>query len=179
MDLINQENWQDVHRELSRQCAEEGIVLLKNDEFFPLKKQEQIALFGGGAVYTIKGGVGSGDVPCKQVVSLWQGLAAAGCNIVSTEWLRDYEQIFQQAVAEKQAEIQTIRDQHYGEIPLEMLFPSMQFTYPHGRAVNAEDVAGVQKVIYVISRNSGEGIDRQEEKGDYYLTDEEWQDTGR
>ena len=48
---------------LSRQAATEGMVLLQNrNGTLPLKKEQtKIALFGVGAVRTVRGGTGSGD----------------------------------------------------------------------------------------------------------------------
>lgn len=50
------------NREIARRAAAEGTVLLKNDGVLPLSGQTPVALCGGGAVKTIKGGTGSGDV---------------------------------------------------------------------------------------------------------------------
>ena len=51
------------NRALARKAATEGFVLLKNEgHFLPAPKGGKIALYGAGAVKTIKGGTGSGDV---------------------------------------------------------------------------------------------------------------------
>lgn len=47
------------HRKLAYEAACEGIVLLENDGVLPLKPGN-IALYGAGGLYTIKGGTGSG-----------------------------------------------------------------------------------------------------------------------
>ena len=48
---------------LAREAAAEGFVLLKNEaQTLPLKPGTKIGLYGAGAVRTIKGGTGSGDV---------------------------------------------------------------------------------------------------------------------
>ena len=39
-----------------------------------------------------------------------------------------------------------------------------------------QDVQGAAAAIYVLSRIAGEGKDRRLEKGDYYLSDGEWND---
>ena len=49
-----------------------------------------VALFGGGAVNTVKGGTGSGDVNQRYVVSVWDGLKNAGYNVTSDSWLNAY-----------------------------------------------------------------------------------------
>ena len=48
-----------------------------------------VALLGGGAQYTVKGGTGSGDVNERERVSILQGLQDAGLGISSLDWLRD------------------------------------------------------------------------------------------
>ena len=49
------------HRVIARKAAAEGIVLLENNGVLPLKKGSNVALYGGGARHTIKGGTGSGS----------------------------------------------------------------------------------------------------------------------
>ena len=53
---LNQKNYAQV----ARRAAAEGCVLLKNDEkILPLKKGTKAAVFGIGAFYYYKGGLGS------------------------------------------------------------------------------------------------------------------------
>ena len=49
------------HRVIARKAAAEGIVLLENNGVLPLKQGSKVALYGGGARHTIKGGTGSGS----------------------------------------------------------------------------------------------------------------------
>ena len=46
------------HARLARKASAEGMVLLKNENLLPLEVPMSIALFGGGAVCTVKGGIG-------------------------------------------------------------------------------------------------------------------------
>lgn len=69
------------HIDISRRAAEEGMVLLKNDGILPLNKQQPLAIFGKGIVDYVKGGGGSGDVFCKYVHSLYDGLKAKGVDV--------------------------------------------------------------------------------------------------
>ena len=69
------------HINLSRRAAEEGMVLLENDGTLPLKKDVKLALFGKASVDYVKGGGGSGDVYCKYVHSLYDGLKAKGVSV--------------------------------------------------------------------------------------------------
>ena len=83
--------WEQPHRELAREAAGEGIVLLKNDGLLPLKKNSKIALFGSGASRTIKGGTGSGDVNERYSVTLQEGLKDAGFILTTEDWIKDFE----------------------------------------------------------------------------------------
>lgn len=65
------------HRDIAKQTAAEGTVLLKNDGTLPLKKGAKICLFGRGAGDFIFGGGGSGTVHTNQKCSLAQGLQDA------------------------------------------------------------------------------------------------------
>ena len=86
------------NREIARRAASEGFVLLKNDgHLLPLAAKGKIGLYGAGAVKTIKGGTGSGDVNERDCVSICQGLKAAGYEVTSDAWLSSYETIYSDA----------------------------------------------------------------------------------
>ena len=82
---------------LARRLAAEGMVLLKNDGLLPLDPSTSLALFGGGAEKTVKGGTGSGDVNNRESISIYQGLQEAGIRIVSQDWLADYQKHYEAA----------------------------------------------------------------------------------
>ena len=48
-------------QQLAREAAGQGMVLLENENHTLPLKTKKLALFGSGAVRTIKGGFGSGD----------------------------------------------------------------------------------------------------------------------
>ena len=63
------------HIQLSREAAQEGIVLLKNNaKLLPLQKGTKIAIFGTAQIDYIKGGGGSGVVHCAYTRNIYEGL---------------------------------------------------------------------------------------------------------
>ena len=69
------------HIALSLKAAEEGMVLLKNeDKLLPLKKGTKVALFGKGTFDYVKGGGGSGGYQTYEGI----GLSAGGDGEVNT-----------------------------------------------------------------------------------------------
>ena len=69
-------------REVAEQIAEEGIVLLKNENnALPLSDTKKINVFGWGSTQPVYGGSGSGDVDASTAVSLLQGLKDAGFEL--------------------------------------------------------------------------------------------------
>ena len=71
------------NRQIAKEAAIEGMVLLKNeDNVLPLKNRK-IALYGNGAKMTIKGGTGSGDVRERYSVNIYDGLKNNGFDILS------------------------------------------------------------------------------------------------
>ena len=81
------------HAALSARIAAEGIVLLENSGVLPFSADvHSIALFGGGARRTVKGGTGSGDVNVRESVTIEQGLKHAGYKIVTEPWLAEQDE---------------------------------------------------------------------------------------
>ena len=63
------------HIALSRKAAQEGIVLLKNDNnALPLKKGTKVAIFGIAQIDYIKGGGGSGIVYCEYTRNIYESM---------------------------------------------------------------------------------------------------------
>lgn len=103
------------HRNLARRAAAEGIVLLKNEkETLPIKPGDKIAMYGAGAICTIKGGTGSGDVNERESVNLYQGMVNAGYSVTSGEWLNAYERSYQRAREQWKKTIWDSLDQYEG-----------------------------------------------------------------
>lgn len=81
-----------MNRAVAREAAAEGMVLLKNENnVLPLVPGSAVALYGTGASKTIKGGTGSGDVNQRDVVSIYEGMKAAGYEIANEAWIKDYD----------------------------------------------------------------------------------------
>ena len=70
------------HIALSEQAAMEGMVLLKNENrTLPLQKGCRVAAFGNGTFDMVKGGGGSGDVHCRFITSLDEGVRSCGAQM--------------------------------------------------------------------------------------------------
>ena len=81
----------ETHRELSKNAAKEGMVLLKNSgNVLPLAKGSKVALFGKGSFDYVKGGGGSGDVTVEYIVNLYDGMKALKEHVGIFEELSDF-----------------------------------------------------------------------------------------
>lgn len=162
-----------LHGKLAGKLAAEGMVLLKNEGVLPLKTSAPAGLFGGGAVRTVKGGTGSGDVNNRENISVYRGLKEAGVPITSEEWLIDYEKRYEDARNVWKEKV--LKDAEKMENPFDA-YALNPFSMPEGRSISEEDVKGALTALYVISRISGEGKDRSRTEGDYYLSRQERED---
>lgn len=162
---------EEQHEKLAEKLAGECVVLLRNDGILPISPC-QIALFGAGAGQTIRGGTGSGDVNARRAVSIEEGLRDAGFAIASSDWLARREQSIQEAKEQYREYIKTESEKSGLSVTtLGFLHP---FQNPEPEAFLCDDLAlPADTACYVISRNSGEGADRYDEKGDYHLSDTE------
>ena len=147
---------------LARTAASEGMVLLENrDNTLPLQQSvTKVALFGGGAVRTVRGGTGSGD-PFNG------GLSGGGiCDVnQSPRYHVNMMDSFLQAGYEvvTKGRLLEYADGYDKELERTAVSPMATFAYPED-ALDADSVKGFSKLadtaIYVLARNSGEGIDR-------------------
>ena len=167
-----EQEYEILHRKTARKAAAEGMVLLKNDNHvLPIKKGEKLALYGAGAAVTVKGGMGSGDVNARETVSVYEGLKNAGYEIVNTDWITDYKTTYEKARLDWRQVIWDKMDASTGEmLSMFRAYSSTPFIIPGGRLPEKTEA---DIGLYVLSRNAGEGSDRNCEKGDYLLTDEE------
>lgn len=164
--------YEEVHRALARRAAEEGIILLKNENHtLPLPSGCRIALYGTGALHTLKGGTGSGDVNARETVSIRDGLYAAGFQIANEAWLQHCDTIYRQARSKWRdrvwEQLETGQQPH---------FFAAYVNTPFQAPACAPAKAACDAALYVLSRSSGEGADRKNEPGDYLLSKWEMQD---
>lgn len=131
------------HIALSRQAAQEGMVLLKNQgEVLPLAPGSRVALFGKGSFDYVKGGGGSGDVVTAYTHNVYDGLRQERVPIFEplSDYYRDY-----------------VRNRYAaGDQPGMMAEPEL----PDALVSAAKREADA--AVIVLSRFSGEGWDRSD-----------------
>lgn len=158
------------HREIAREAASAGMVLLKNEnDTLPLAEGSKVALYGPGALHMSKGGTGSGDVNQREVVSVYDGLKAAGLQIINEDWINSYEEGYQAERLKWRDYVLDLSDKAGGN--LFNIYAGNPLKAPQGELPKATDA---QVAIYVLTRTSGEGADRKNAKGDFLITDEEY-----
>ena len=166
INIYEQENIQ-----LVRKSAGECTLFLQKNEEFPIDEPCKVLLIGSGARNTVKGGLGSGDVESKYFTTCEQGLEDAGFKITSKEWLDQYPSYKEE---KRQEHLNYIKDLYstYKGVGMAMVaFPEYDYKLKVTEEEEKADIA-----IYVLARNSGEGIDRRLIKGDALLTDTEIKD---
>lgn len=162
---LERENQQAV-----RALAGECMVLLENDGALPLPETERkIALYGNGARHTVKGGTGSGDVYSRENVSVYEGLLSAGFEILTEEWLNEYDKAI---AAEEKRYLEAVRSEaQERNIAVTMVMFEHPFQEPEVPLVREKE--DTDTAVYVLARNSGEGKDREYRAGDYLLSERE------
>ena len=159
-------------RAVAREAAAEGMVLLENNGILPLRPGMKLALYGKGARYTIKGGTGSGDVNSRNTVTVDEGLRNAGYQIVNGDYLDRYDEAYARSLKKWEEDVYRAAGDDRDPKKLYHAHATVQPELPE-LPITAEDAAGAEAVVYVISRISGEFADRHAVKGDYYLNDRE------
>ncbi len=149
--------------EISRTAAEEGMVLLKNNNTaLPLKNSKKISVFGNTSYDIIAGGTGSGDVNKAYTVSLIQGLTNDGYTVDADL---------------KTAYTGYLNDQK-AKHPKKGFFEEFMNPTPPAPEYDASNELINQKAaetdlaVITIGRNAGEGRDRKVEN-DFNLSDNE------
>lgn len=146
------------HAILSRQAASDGMVLLKNNQAsLPLAGGSKVASFGITQINTLKGGAGSGDVNAAYTVNVADGLAR---QFSVDSGLADFYRTFFE---------QNKTSSDFGGISTVVSCPEPALSQSEIAAYAASnDVA-----VITLGRNSAQGQDRQNAKGDYLLSDVE------
>ncbi|MBQ8164222.1 MAG: glycoside hydrolase family 3 protein [Clostridia bacterium] len=143
------------HIALSREVAQEGMVLLENNGLLPLKEGVTVSLFGIGSIDYVKGGGGSGMVYSEYVRNIYEGFICKAPRVSVYEPVTKY---YYDYAMTRLHEYDGHRLFDEIEIPEELIKD----------AAKNSDIA-----VITIHRFSGEGSDRSAEKGDFYLTDTE------
>ncbi len=164
--------YEAAHRKAARVAAEEGFVLLKNEHgILPVAKGSRLALYGAGSSNPIKGGTGSGDVNERDVVSIYDGLKAAGYEITTEAWIESFRRQYEHSRIEWRQKIWDHFDKAGGDsVALFHAYASTQYAMPAGDLPEKTDA---DTAVYVISRIAGEGADRFAKESDYYLNEKE------
>lgn len=164
------------NRALARKAAAEGFVLLKNEgHFLPAPKGGKIALYGAGAVKTIKGGTGSGDVNERDYVTIAQGMKNAGYEVTTEGWLDSYVKVYDQAREDWKAAILKKTEKMESPNAFFEAYSSTPFFMPCGEKidVDAAKADGADTAVFVMARIAGENKDRFDKEGDYFISEEE------
>lgn len=162
------------HWEIARRAAAEGFVLLKNDGVLPLNPC-RIGLYGSGSRMTVKGGSGSGEVNDRRSITIEEGLKNAGF---------EFDTLYMDRLKKKfEDDTNAWRDEVNAAIKGYTVFQTMKMfdeihrhpqPYPACTPVLKDEIDDSTDIaIYVLSRQAGEGNDRDNVKGDYLLSDVE------
>ena len=165
------ENYEKEHLQVVLDNGAECTVLLKSNGEFPLKNPCKLAAYGSGMRYTIKGGTGSGEVNSRFTYTIEEGLEKAGFSISSKKWLDQYDIARAEAKKQFYKELKAeAKEKH--ENPIIYTMGKEMREANHSIILDGEGDAA----IYVVSRNSGEGSDRNVVEGDVLLTKSEIRD---
>ena len=163
-----EKNHMEQLRNISGECT---LFLKRHGNVFPLNKPVKTALYGHGARHTIRGGMGSGEVNSHFEVSIEQGLKDAGFTIVTEQWLNEYDRVMVQAKQDFYDEIR----QRAKEMKQNAIIVGMGAVMPEPEySISIQSDADI--ALYILSRTSGEGGDRNIISGDFLLTSSEIRD---
>ena len=165
------------HADVTRRCATEGMVLLKNGPLpaspqrggktqptLPFDGTKTVSVFGVTSYDFIAGGTGSGDVNKAYTIDMMQGLTEAGLK-VNTKLANLY-----QSYKAYQSSLTAAGPARGGWFWGKAVLPEMAV----GRPIINVQAQESDLAIITLGRQAGEGSDRQEE-GDFTLTEVERQ----
>ena len=164
------------HAEITRNSANEGIVLLKNNNVLPIQQTAKVALFGVTSYDFISGGYGSGDVNEAYSISLEEGLKNATIKMNTSNEVIKINQVSSEVypvlpvfIIDEKAK--SIYDSHKSQNEELFVKPkginAMFDPYnPPEITYTSNQINSISKntdiAIITIGRNSGEGGDRVE-----------------
>ncbi|MFC4321572.1 glycoside hydrolase family 3 protein [Litchfieldia salsa] len=148
--------------EFSRKVAAEGAVLLKNEgQILPIKRGEQVSVFGRTQIDYYRSGTGSGgSVNVEYTTNLLDGLRSKKEIVVNEELASVYENWIEENPFDDGGGGWAAEPWHQKEMPLTNELVSV--------ARNRSD-----KAVVVIGRTAGEDQDNAAVEGSYLLTYEE------
>ncbi|SFF91067.1 glycoside hydrolase family 3 protein [Prevotella sp. KH2C16] len=154
------------HARLAKEAAIEGMVLLKNEgTALPLQPQDTIALFGIGNYNYFANGLGSAEVNKAYTVDLPHGLKKLGIATQPT-----LDMFYSEYLKACNVQLDEINEKTWKNWFFGFKKPTEPYMEPDFIDRRAKDCS---KAIITLSRNGGEGEDRDYRKGDYLLTDRE------
>ena len=165
------EQYEKDHLAVVLNNAAECTVLLKTNGRFPLKSPCRLAAYGAGVRHTVRGGTGSGEVNTRFSYTIEEGLENAGFTITTKTWLDAYDAIRTNAFEafKKHIKWEAIRNfENPFLYVMGKIMPDPEYELPLE--------AGGDAAVYVVSRSSGEGSDRETAPGDVQLTKSEIRD---
>jgi len=168
MELLDYEK---KHIDFLEMNSHECCLFLKRNKEFPLLEPCKLVLIGNGARNTVKGGTGSGDVASHFFRTIEDGLLSRKFEITSTKWMDEYQAFKNSTLKDYIKEGKKLaRKAGYLACVYSMGYFEEEKNYSISCDFNGD------ACIYVLSRNSGEGNDRRDIKGDVRLTDKEIED---
>ena len=159
------------HSEFVRSHGAECTVLLKSDGTFPLEGPCAIAVYGSGARNTIKGGTGSGEVNSRYSATIEQGLSEAGFTVTTGAWMDGYDGAKSDAKAAFMKAMKAEAKQRHQNVMMIIMGRT-----PDEPEYNLPLSGEGDTAIYVLSRISGEGADRDPVSGSILLSETEIRD---
>ncbi len=147
---------------VSKQIAEEGIVLLKNKNGALPLKGECVAAFGRTFYYCFKGGAGSGDV-----MGVFPVNPSEAMEETDVELVREISDFYNDYNSKTYEDELKYWNRHNCKWVNSLPEPHVSDELIESAAKKAK------KAIINIGRSSGEWFDIPKEKGSFYLTDEE------
>ena len=157
---------------IAENAAIEGMVLLENNGALPLAPGMKLAMFGNGAVRTVRGGTGSGDPfngglsgggafdidqSPRYHIHILPAMKKAGFTIVNEDMLNAWAVKYDEAKANTE-----------NLVMQSFMFPEEELTEEKLRPYASD----TDTAVFVFSRNAGEGHDRTVEN-DYCFTETE------